>query len=152
VVKGQTFTYYINAFNQGGEACTNVVVKDALISGVQFVSCTFGCTRNGQLLTWTIDRINSGSSRTLAVTVKVLASSGRLPNTADITPANGTGASPSTPGPVVGTSSILAPQQPARRGPGSDLPRTGGVPMLALAGLTLLAAGWATRRRLGTIS
>jgi len=146
VVKGQTFTYYINAFNQGGQACNDIVVKDALHSGVSFVSCTFSCTRSGQLVTWKLDTLASGASRTLAVTVKVLASSGRLPNTADITPANGTGASPSTPGPVIGSSPILAPSQPARRGPGSDLPRTGGVPLFALAGLTLLAAAYTTRR------
>jgi LPXTG-motif cell wall-anchored protein len=115
-------------------------------SGVKFVSCNYGCTHSGQLVTWNIPSLTSGASRQLAVTVKVLASSGRLPNTADIEPANGTGASPSTPGPVIGATSILAPSQPARRGPGSDLPRTGGAPLLALVGLALLGAGYAVRR------
>jgi uncharacterized repeat protein (TIGR01451 family) len=143
---GENFTYYVNVFNQGGQACTSVVVKDALNSGVTFVSCNYGCTHNGQLVTWKIASIAPSASVTLAVTVKTVATSGRLPNDADITPSSGTGGTPHTDGPQVTTSSVLSPSYPASRGD-QQLPRTGGTPLLALMGTVLLGAGLVLRRR-----
>jgi len=143
---GETFTYYVNVFNQGGQACTGIVVKDALISGVRFVSCTDGCTHSGQLVTWRISSLAAGASRQLAVTVLTVASSGTLPNAADITPDSGTGGTPRTPGPTVTTVSVLSPSFPATRG-GQEFPRTGGSPALALLGIALFGTALAVRRR-----
>ncbi len=148
VVKGETFTYYVNVFNQGGQDCTGVVVKDSLTSGVAFVSCTHGCTVSGQLITWKLGTVPAGSSKQLAVTVKVLASSGTLPNAADVTPDSGTGGTPSTGGPTVTSTSVLSPGLPASRGGDGALAFTGGAPLVALGGSLLLVAGYALRRRL----
>jgi uncharacterized repeat protein (TIGR01451 family) len=146
VKRGETFTYYINAFNQGGQPCTGVIIKDALNSGVKFVSCTHGCSRSGQLLTWDVGTIQPGASMQLAITVKVLASSGTLPNAADITPDSGRAGSPSTPGPTVTNISVLGPTEPATRGPGPGQFRTGGMPLLAALVTGLMVVG--TRRKL----
>ena len=146
VTTGENFTYYVNVFNQGGQSCTNIVVKDVLISGVKFVSCTYSCTHSGQLVTWKIASLAAGASKMLAVTVKTTATSGTLPNTADITPASGTGGTPKTAGPTVTNVSVLAPSKPAQRGD-QALPRTGGAPLVALAGMMLLGTGLVLRRR-----
>ena len=146
VKTGENFTYYINAFNQGAQACTGIVVKDALPSGTSFVSCTHGCTHVGQLVTWNIATLSGGASTQLAVTVKTTATSGRLPNSADITPDSGTGGTPHTGGPTVTNVSILSPSFPAMRGD-TDLPRTGGAPLAALAGIVLVGTGLVLRRR-----
>jgi uncharacterized repeat protein (TIGR01451 family) len=146
VKHGENFTYYINVFNQGGQACEDIVVKDALNSGTRFVSCTYSCTHSGQLVTWKISSLAPGASRMLAVTVTTVAFSGRLPNAADITPASGTGGTPRTGGPYVTTTSVLAPSNPASRG-ANEFPRTGASPLAALAGLVLLGAGVMLRRR-----
>lgn len=147
VFKGENFTYYVNVFNQGGTACSGVVVKDALVSGVAFVSCTHSCTHSGQLVTWKVGTVGPGASVQLAVTVKTLASSGTLPNAADVTPASGVGGTPSTAGPTVTTVSVLSPGLPATRGDDGQLARTGGFPLVALGGALLLAAGYGLRRR-----
>lgn len=154
VVTGQEFAYYVNASNTGGTPCTGVVVKDVLDDGVSFVSCSDGCTRSGRELTWNVGTIAPGASTTLAVVVKVVATSGTLPNAAVITPDNGPSARPTTPGPTVSPVSVGNPGKPA--GCPADgcpevapeqLPRTGGSALLALAALGLLGAGVALRRR-----
>jgi uncharacterized repeat protein (TIGR01451 family) len=146
VVTGEKFTYYVNVFNQGGQACTDIVVKDVLVSGTAFVSCTYSCTHSGQLVTWKIASLAPGASRMLAVTVKTTATSGTLPNTADITPSQGSGGTPHTPGPTVTNVSVLSPSYPAIRG-GLALPATGGSPLAALAGIALLGTALVLRRR-----
>jgi uncharacterized repeat protein (TIGR01451 family) len=147
VFKGENFTYYVNVFNQGGTACSGVVVKDALVSGVAFVSCTHSCTHSGQLVTWKVGTVGPGASVQLAVTVKTLASSGTLPNAADVTPASGIGGTPSTGGPTVTGASVLAPGLPATRGSNGALARTGGSPVLPLGALLVMAAAYGLRRR-----
>jgi uncharacterized repeat protein (TIGR01451 family)/LPXTG-motif cell wall-anchored protein len=150
VKKGETFGYFVNVFNSGGTACKNVVVTDALISGVSFVSCTHSCTHAGQNVTWKLGTIASGQSLVLAVIVKVTASSGHLPNTAIITTTNGTGGKPHTPGPVVDGTTVPAPGVPATlAGDNSgQLPRTGMATGAAvLGGLLLLSGAVALRRR-----
>jgi len=155
VFKGENFGYFINVFNSGGTDCKNVVVKDKLIGGVSFVSCTRSCIRSGQNLTWKLGTIQSGQSLVLGVIVKVTASSGRLPNKAIITTSNGTGAKPSTPGPIVGAKSIPRPGDPAIlvRDDGDQLPRTGMSTGVAVLGMLLLLGGAVAyrRRRPGTI-
>jgi uncharacterized repeat protein (TIGR01451 family) len=151
VTTGENFTYYINAFNQGALTCTDIEVKDALPTGTQFVSCTYSCTHSGQLVTWNIASIAPGASKMLSVTVKTTATSGTLPNTADITPSTGTGGSPHTPGPTVTNVSVLSPSFPAMRGDNA-FPRTGGSPLLSLGAIMLVGTALVLRRRsLGTL-
>lgn len=154
VVTGQEFAYYVNASNTGGAACTGVVVRDTLVAGTSFVSCSDGCTRSGQDLTWRLGTLAPGASATLQVVVKVTATSGTLPNLAVITTDSGSTARPTTPGPVVSPVSVGSPGKPAGcpatgclEGPPEDLPRTGGSGVLALGALVLVGAGVALRRR-----
>jgi uncharacterized repeat protein (TIGR01451 family)/LPXTG-motif cell wall-anchored protein len=150
VKKGENFGYFINVFNSGGTACNNVVVKDTLINGVAFVSCTRSCTHSGQNVSWKLGTIASGQSLVLGVIVKVTAKSGRLPNGAIITASNGVGGNPRTPGPVVDGTTVPAPGVPARlvRDDNGQLPRTGMATGAAvLGGLLLLGGAVAMRRR-----
>lgn len=124
VKTGETFGYFINVLNSGSEPCANTTVSDTLIKGVTFVSCTGGCTHNGQVVTWKLGTLAGGDSRVLSVVVKVTATSGRLPNLAVVKSPSGTGGRPSTPGPAVTGVTIAAPGNPAD-GPNGQLPRTG---------------------------
>src|SRR3546814_4411289 len=45
---GQTFSYYVHAFNSGEEPCTDVEIVDTLDDRLSFVSCNRGCTNSGQ--------------------------------------------------------------------------------------------------------
>jgi uncharacterized repeat protein (TIGR01451 family) len=146
VTPGENFNYYINLFNQGGQTCRDIVVKDVLDDGVSFVSCSDSCTHSGQTVTWTVSSLAPSDSKKLIVTVKTVATSGSLPNTADITPGSGTGGSPSTPGPTVGTSSVLAPDEPASRGTDA-FAATGASQLVALLGTLLLGGALVMRRR-----
>jgi uncharacterized repeat protein (TIGR01451 family) len=146
VTPGENFNYYINLFNQGGQTCTGIVIKDVLDDGVSFVSCSDSCTHSGQTVTWNVASLAPSDSKKLIVTVKTVATSGSLPNSADITPDSGTGGTPSTPGPTVSTSSVLAPDEPAERGTGA-FAATGASPLVALLGTVLLAGALVMRRR-----
>jgi uncharacterized repeat protein (TIGR01451 family) len=146
VTTGESFNYYVNVFNQGGQTCTGIVVKDELTDGVSFVSCSDGCTHSGNLVTWNIASLAPSASRTLTVTVRTTATSGTLPNSADITPDSGTGGTPSTPGPTVSNVSVLAPSEPASRGTDA-FAATGMSPLVALIGTLLLAGALVMRRR-----
>jgi uncharacterized repeat protein (TIGR01451 family) len=147
VKTGETFGYFINVLNSGGKPCLNTVVKDTLINGVTFVSCTSGCTHSGQVVTWNLGTLGAGDSRVVSVVVRVTATSGTLPNVAIITSPSGTGGRPSTPGPTVTGITIASPGNPAE-GPNGSLPRTG-LPTgpAALALLLLLGAGTVVRLR-----
>jgi uncharacterized repeat protein (TIGR01451 family)/LPXTG-motif cell wall-anchored protein len=150
VKKGENFGYFVNVFNSGGTTCNDVVVTDALISGVSFVSCTNSCTHSGQNVTWKLGSIPSGASITVGVIVKVTASSGTLPNKAIITTSNGTGGQPTTAGPVIDNTTVPAPGKPATlvKDDGGQLPRTGmSAAAAALGGLLLLGGALAWRRR-----
>jgi uncharacterized repeat protein (TIGR01451 family) len=146
VTTGENFNYYINLFNQGGQTCTGIVIKDVLDDGVSFVSCSDSCTHSGQTVTWHVASLAPSDSKKLIVTVKTVATSGTLPNSADITPDSGTGGTPSTPGPTVSTSSVLAPSEPAQRGTDA-FAATGGSPLVALIGTALLGGALIMRRR-----
>jgi uncharacterized repeat protein (TIGR01451 family) len=153
VTPGETFTYYVNAFNQGAKACSDVVVEDSLPEGAEFVSCTHGCTHDGQDVRWAVGTLAAGASTQLAVTVRTTATSGTLPNTADLTASSGLPGSASTAGPSVGSVSVLSPSHPASRldlGLDGNLARTGGLP-LALAGAFALAVASVLRRRRLTV-
>jgi uncharacterized repeat protein (TIGR01451 family) len=147
VKTGENFGYFVNVLNSGGKPCLNTVVSDTLVKGVSFVSCTGGCTHNGQVVTWKLGTINPGDSRVVSVVVKVTATSGTLPNAADVTSPSGTGGHPTTPGPVVTSVSTPAPGNPAD-GPNGSLPRTGLPAGPAALGLALLSgAGIALKLR-----
>lgn len=148
VTKGQTFSYYVHAFNSGGEDCSNVKITDTLDSRVTFVSCNKGCTNSpADKVNWTLTNLPAGSSAILSVVVKVKDdASGTLANTAIIDPENGPPTTVSTKGPVIGPDSIPKDPAPASRHP---LPKTGGV-LPASVGLALGAAALiarAVRRR-----
>jgi len=165
VKTGENFGYFVNVLNSGGQACTNVVVRDTLINGVRFVSCTDGCTHSGQTVTWRIGTLQAGQSRVLSVIVKTVATSGTLPNRADVTADSGTPGHPSTGGPTVSGVSVPAPGRPASgaeaaapaapaaapaaaAAPARALPMTGLPADPAALGLTLLVGtGVLLRRR-----
>ena len=143
VTKGQTFSYYVHAFNSGGEDCTNVKITDTLDSRVSFVSCNKGCTNSpADKVSWTLTNLPAGSSAILSVVVKVDDdATGTLANTAIIDPENGPPTTVSTKGPVIGPDSIPKDPAPASRHP---LPKTGGV-LPASVGLVLGAGALMVR-------
>jgi uncharacterized repeat protein (TIGR01451 family) len=152
VKTGENFGYFVNVLNSGGKDCANVKVSDTLINGVRFVSCTDGCTHNGQVVTWKLGTLKAGSSRVVAVIVKVVATSGTLPNTAIVTSPSGPGGRPSTVGPTITSASVPAPGRPADGPDGANgqLPRTGlpaGLGALGLMGLLGAGAMMRLRRR-----
>jgi uncharacterized repeat protein (TIGR01451 family) len=137
VTKGETFAYFVHAFNSGGTDCKNVTVTDTIDGRLTFVSCNKDCTNAGDKVTWKVPTIPGGGSVVLSVVVKVKDdATGTLANSAIITPENGPPATVSTKGPVIGPDSIPKDPTPASRHP---LPKTGGVIPTGLA--ALLAAG-----------
>jgi uncharacterized repeat protein (TIGR01451 family) len=148
VFPGETFSYYVHAFNAGAEPCTNVTISDTLDSRVSFVSCNKSCVNDpADKVTWKVDTIPAGSSVILSVVVKVDDDAkGVLENAAIITPSNGSPTTVKTRGPVIGPDSIPKDPSPASRHP---LPKTGGVLPTGLG--ALLGAGalalFALRRR-----
>ncbi len=152
VTPGQTFSYYVHAFNAGGEPCNNVQIVDTLDDRLTFVSCNKGCTNApANTVTWTLGTLGSGSSSILSVVVQVDDdASGTLENVAVITPKNGKPVTVKTRGPVIGTESIPKDPAPAAR---RTLPKTGGLlPTGVAAGLGAGAlALFALRRRTAVI-
>jgi uncharacterized repeat protein (TIGR01451 family) len=147
VTPGQTFSYFVHAFNSGGEPCTDVQIVDTLDDRLSFVSCNKSCSNSGQKVTWTLSTLGGGSSATLAVVVKVDDdATGTLENVAVITPKNGKPVTVKTRGPVIGDESIPKDPAPAAR---RSLPKTGGLlPTGVAAGLGAGAlALFALRRR-----
>jgi uncharacterized repeat protein (TIGR01451 family) len=150
VFPGETFSYYVHAFNSGGKPCSNVKIVDTLDARLTFVSCNKNCTHEGNTVTWTIPTLGAGSSSILSVVVQVKDdASGKLANSAIITPEGHTPKTVTTTGPTIGPTSI--PKDPVSPSRGL-LPRTGlAIPMT----LTLLAGALGyglleLRRRAGT--
>ena len=151
VFPGETFSYYVHAFNSGAQPCNSVTVTDTLDHRLSFVSCLQGCTNSGDKVTWKIDTIPGGSSADFAVVVKVAENAtGVLGNSAVIAPSNGSPATVRSTGPVIGPDSIPKRPAPASRHP---LPKTGGaIPAGLAAGLGIGAlALFAVRRRTAII-
>lgn len=146
VTPGQTFSYYVHAYNTGADACTDVDVTDTLDDRLSFVSCNKGCANAGQSVTWDVASIPGGSSVILSVVVRVDDdATGVLGNVAVIDPGNGDPKTVRSTGPTIGLQSVPKDPAPASRGPSGPLPRTGGTTpvvatsLLAAAGLALLA-------------
>jgi uncharacterized repeat protein (TIGR01451 family) len=158
VKTGETFGYFVNVLNSGGEPCLSTTISDTLVDGVTFVSCTGGCTHSGQVVKWDLGTLGAGDSRVVSVLVKVTATSGSLPNTAIVDSPSGTGGKPSTPGPDVTEISVVSPGNPAD-GANLGLPHTDGGDVnglphtglpagpAALAVLLMLGAGTVRRHR-----
>lgn len=149
VFPGETFSYYVHAFNAGAQPCTNVRIVDDLDDRVSFVSCNKSCTHDeaAGTVTWNLPTLGGGSSAILSVVVQVDEdATGTLENTAVITPEGHPPVTVSTRGPVIGPDSIPKDPQPPSRAP---LPRTGAMMPTGLA--ALLGAGaialYALRRR-----
>lgn len=68
---GATRTFTLTARNDGPADARTVTVTDALPSGVTFASASAGCTRTGNTVSCTADRLDSGQTRTFTVTVTV---------------------------------------------------------------------------------
>jgi uncharacterized repeat protein (TIGR01451 family) len=158
---GQEFAYFINVSNTGGAECTGVTVTDDLVQGVTFVSCSDNCTNEGQRVTFSVGTLTSGASKTLRITVRVTATSGTLPNAADITTDQGARARPATDGPRITDNSVGRPGAPAgcpatgcpaARGAGRQLPETGLGTTAPLLGVVALMLTMAIRRRRGDLT
>lgn len=116
VFDGESFDYFIHVLNSSGVPCDGVTVTDTLGPNVSFVSCTGGCTASGSTVTWSIGTLAPGASLDESVTVLTSSSAATgttLPNTATITPTNGSAQTVSTAGPTVTGTSVLAPPSPA---------------------------------------
>lgn len=154
VIPGQTFNYFVHAFNRGAEPCTDVTVTDTLDDRLDFVSCTDDCTADGQSVVWSGETIPGGSGTTYTVTVMVKDDAeGTLENVAVIDSPDDEGGPVTVRhvGPDITDESILAPPNPPRLVE-VKLARTGGnVPTVILVGLGLAGvAGLAARRRFVT--
>ena len=151
VTPGQTFNYFIHAFNRGEEDCSSVSVTDTLDDRVSFVSCTDGCTNTGQDVSWTGQSVPGGSGITLTVTVRVDDDAqGELANTAVITsPDDDAPVTVTWNGPQITDQSVLAPPDPPQLVT-ITLARTGGdLPLAVLMGVAVSGLlGLALRRRL----
>ena len=146
VVHNETFNYYVHVFNTGGEPCLNVLVTDALESGVSYVSSSHSGVLAGNTVTWTVGTVAPGASETLTVTVKTVASSGTLHNKAHITADGATPADPEVNGPKVTDQSVLAPANPPQRPRTGDLAFTGLSTISTISALLLLMMGLGLRR------
>lgn len=149
VYPGESFIYFINILNSGGEPCTGVTVVDPIDPRLTFESCSDGCTFSAPNATWNLGTLAPGQSVTLRLQVKVNQdATGTLENTGTID-TNETG--PSTvhvDGPLVSDTSVLSGNTPAVV-PDQTLARTGGLASWPVAlTLGLLAFGaWHLRRR-----
>jgi uncharacterized repeat protein (TIGR01451 family) len=145
VLVGDLITYTLKATNNGPEDASNVVVTDALPSGVSFDSASSGCTESGGTVTCSIEAIQAGATSTFTVTVKatevgsITNSASVSSDTEDPNPDNNTDSTTTTVNPV--------PSGGVQTGAGGT---AGGSPALPVAaGLIALSlvALFVTRRR-----
>lgn len=155
---GESFAYFINVANSGGQTCNGIRVTDQVPAGTTLQSCTDSCQVSGRTITWDLPSLTPGSAQTLSFTVRVTATSGRLPNVAVIDPDNGPTDKPRTGGPAVTDDSVPSPGRPAGcpatgcpdQDPGTvedDLAATGANALLPALGLGLLGLGALGLRR-----
>ncbi|MEI6728072.1 MAG: hypothetical protein WCK98_00320 [bacterium] len=81
---GESLTYTINYENTANLPVTGTVITDTLDNRLTFVSCTGGCTRIGQNLTWNLGNIADKAlgSVSVVVTISNTATTSLLNNTA----------------------------------------------------------------------
>jgi uncharacterized repeat protein (TIGR01451 family) len=83
VTVGDTFTYSLQATNNGPDDAANVVVTDSIPAQVSYVSDDAGCSIAGSTLTCNLGNMASGASTTIQVTVSAL-TVGTANNTATV--------------------------------------------------------------------
>ncbi|HEY0903373.1 MAG TPA: choice-of-anchor A family protein [Marmoricola sp.] len=66
---GSTFTYTLTAKNVGDATATGVQIRDALPSGVTFVSATAPCAQSGGIVTCNVSDLAPNASATVTITV-----------------------------------------------------------------------------------
>ncbi len=66
---GDTFTYTLTATNLGDATATGVEIRDALPTGVTFVSATAPCSQSAGVVTCAAGSLTAGASATVTVTV-----------------------------------------------------------------------------------
>ncbi|MCB0073919.1 MAG: DUF11 domain-containing protein, partial [Caldilineaceae bacterium] len=86
VAVGQTYQYKVNFYNAGQTTLTNVVVKDTLPGGVQFISAVPAQNSGPNPLTWNLGTLQPGQKFEALVTVKAT-SNGPLENCIEVTSA-----------------------------------------------------------------
>lgn len=84
VMNGDTVKYTIGVKNLGPDAASEVVVRDVLPEGLQYISSNPEGLYNSKDGTWNIGEIKSGEIKKLEITVKVV-KSGEITNIASIT-------------------------------------------------------------------
>ncbi len=81
---GDNAVFDIAITNNGTIAADNVVVRDVLPQGLEFVSATSGGTNSGGTVTWTIPSIAVGETVIVTVTAKTTAVSPGITNVASV--------------------------------------------------------------------
>lgn len=67
---GDVYTYYITVTNNGSAAATGITVTDTVPAGTSLYNGKDAAV-NGDALTWTIDKLEAGASKTVSFEVKV---------------------------------------------------------------------------------
>ena len=76
---GDIVNYTITVTNNGLSNATNVTITENLIQAFRFVKANGTYVNNTQKITWTIDKLENGTSKSVWITVKVL-TNGTLSN------------------------------------------------------------------------
>ena len=64
--------FTINVTNNGPSNATWVVITDELINEFEFINATGNWSRDGQIITWTIPRVDNGTTVSVDLTVRIL--------------------------------------------------------------------------------
>lgn len=80
---GRDVTFDILVTNRGDGPALNVVVKDTVTGGVQFVSADNGGVRDGNDIVWRLGTLEAGQTRTLKTTMRC-DQIGKVSNTAHV--------------------------------------------------------------------
>ena len=80
IATNTNYSYTISFANTGQANFANVVVKDPLPAGTNFVSASNGGTLANGVVTWNIGALNAGASGTLTLTLNTSATSGNINN------------------------------------------------------------------------
>ncbi len=67
---GQNATFTLTLRNNGPDVASNVVLSDTLPVGLEFISATPAPNRQGSTLSWNLERLEPGQSRSFSVVVR----------------------------------------------------------------------------------
>jgi len=83
VTAGWIISYTIRVSNDSASALSQIIVTDTLPANTVFVSATTGYVRSGSRLTWRLNNVPAGATRTLGVQIRTYSTTrGILANTA----------------------------------------------------------------------